>query len=114
MAIEWAIVLAIGGVAKLSPISPGLSMAMTLLGGALLGVASTELWRRQNNHYLASNIAWTLIGSVTILLSLRWLLATYFFSTLLPPALLSEPSSVLLMGLVIGGFWRAWSDRFRR
>lgn len=114
VAIEWAIVLAMGGLAQLSSLSSGLLLAMTLLGGALLGVVTTELWRRQNNNYLAPDIAWTLIGSVTLLLILRWLLAKYFFGALLPPALLSEPSSVLLMGMVIGGFWRSWGDRLRR
>lgn len=114
VAIEWAIVLAMGGVSKVSNISPGLFMAMELLGGALLGVATTELWQRQNSNHLAADITWTLIGSVTLLLILRWLLAKYFFGALLPPALLSEPSSVLLMGMVIGGFWRSWSDRIRR
>lgn len=86
---------------------------MNLLGGALLGIATTELWRRQNNGYLAINLAWTLIGSTTLLLILRWLLAKYFFGALLPPTLLSEPSSVVIMGMVIGGFWRSWSARFR-
>ena len=87
---------------------------MTLLGGPILGVATTELWRRQNNDYLSTDIVWTLLGSVTMLLILRWLLAKYFFGSLLPPALMSEPSSVMLMGLILGGFWRFWSDRFRR
>lgn len=114
VAIEWAIVLALGGLEQLSKISSGLLLAMTLLGGAFLGVTTTELWRRRNNNYLPSDIAWTLIGSVTLLLILRWLLAKYFFGALLPPDLLSEPSSLLLMGLVIGGFWRSWSDRLGR
>ena len=114
VAIEWAIVLALGGLEQLNNLSPGVLLAMTLLGGALLGMATTELWRRQNNNYLAADIGWTLIGSVTMLLILRWLLAKYFFGTLLPPALLSEPSSVLLLGMVIGGFWRSWIHRIRR
>lgn len=114
IAIEWAIIFALGGIAGLSQLSPVLLMAMTLLGGPILGVATTELWRRQNNNYLATDIVWTLLGSVTMLLILRWLLAKYFFGSLLPPALMSEPSSVMLMGLILGGFWRFWSDRFRR
>lgn len=114
VAIEWAIVLAVGGLAGLNNLSSGLLLAMSLLGGACLGVATTELWRYQNNNYLETHIVWTLIGSVTMLLILRWLLAKYFFGALLPPALLSEPSSVLLMGMVMGGFWRFWGDRFRR
>jgi len=92
-------------------LSPGLLVMLPLLGGAVLGVATTELWRRQNNNYLSVNITWTLIGSVIILLTLRWLLDRYFFEVLLPPALFSEPSSVLLMGLIVGGFWRSWRDR---
>ena len=110
IAIEWVMVLAI---ARLG-IPSGLILSVTFLGGPFLGVATTELWRRQHNNYLAPDMVWTLIGSITMLLILRWLLAKYFFGALLPPALLSEPSSVLLMGMIIGGFWRFWSSRFRR
>jgi len=115
--LEWAVVLALGSLVQVdSPgfgglLSPGVLLMLPLLGGAALGVATTELWRRQNNNYLSINITWTLIGSVVMLLTLRWLLDKHFFGALLPPALFSEPSSVLLMGLIIGGFWRSWRDR---
>lgn len=111
---EWLIVLAVVRLPGFSELASGLLPFMALLGGPILGVATTELWRHQNNNYLAADAVWTLIGSVTILLILRWLFAKYFFGALLPPAFLSEPSSLLLMGMILGGFWRFWIQHFRR
>ncbi|NJN31760.1 MAG: hypothetical protein HC824_16035 [Synechococcales cyanobacterium RM1_1_8] len=76
--------------------------------GAALGIATAELWCFQQRSGLSQPaIAWTLVGSLILALFVRWLLSLVFGS-LLPPALLTEPSMVTVMGIVIGAFWRSW------
>lgn len=96
-------------------IPPWLYLLMGLLAGPLLGAATTELWcHRQRSRYAPPDLVWTLVGSLLMVLSLRWLLGQFAFQTLLPPAILTELSPTLAMGIAVGGFWRVWSDRFRR
>lgn len=119
--MEWLIVALSHQLAKGDPslallwITPRMLLLLSLLGGGIMGWATTELWLyRQRSKFLQPATVWTLVGSLVIVLSLRWLLAQFLAGTLLPPALLTDLTSSLLMCLILGGFWRFWRDRLRR
>ena len=96
-------------------LTPRTQLLLNLLGGGLMGWATTELWLyRQRSPYLQPAIVWTLVGSLVIVLSLRWLITQLPAAGLLPPALMTDLTSSLLMCLILGGFWRFWRDRLRR
>jgi hypothetical protein len=120
--LEWALEFALKSLEPVElrslgtgPIPQWLYSLMGLLAGPLLGAATTELWcYRQRSSYVPPDLVWTLVGSLLMVLSLRWLLGQFAFQALLPPAILTDVSPTLAMGIAVGGFWRVWSDRLRR
>jgi zinc transporter ZupT len=117
--LEWALEFALQAMAPPAnegPMLPAwLLVLLGILAGPILGAATTELWcYQQRSRYLSPELVWTLVGSLLMVLSFRWLLGKFVFQTLLPPAILTEVSGTLAMGIAVGGFWRVWSDRLRR
>lgn len=95
---------------------PGwLMMLIKLFRGLALGLATAELWRYQQNGNSPSNtLAWTLVGSLLIALTVLWILRKYAFAALLPAVVLTDIDEITPMGIILGSFWRSWIWRLRR
>lgn len=96
-------------------ISPQNGWLFGFLGAPAMGIAATELWRyRQNTTYVDQTIGWTLVGSLLVVTSIRWILKNYIFASLLPSPLFTDLTFPMLMGIILGVFWRDIAQRLKR